>query len=80
MWFVVIGVILILLKWAEVGPFAEWSWWVALAPFPCAIGWWAWADMTGYTKRKEMEKMEERKKERREKNMVALGTQQRKRR
>ncbi|PPE68770.1 TIGR04438 family Trp-rich protein [Caldimonas thermodepolymerans] len=80
MWFVVIGVFLILLKLAELGPVGEWSWLGVLWPFPCAMVWWWWADKTGYTKRKQMEKMEERKQERRRKNIVALGLQERKRR
>ena len=80
MWFVVIAVFLILLKLAEFGPVAEWSWWVVLAPLPCAVVWWWWADASGYTKRKEMEKIEERKQERRRKNMVALGLKERRRR
>ena len=44
-------------------------------PFPFALAavWWAWADGTGLTKRREMEKMDERKRERREKNLVSLG-------
>ena len=80
MWFVVVGLLLILLKWLEFGPVAGWSWWLVLTPFPCAMVWWYWADVSGYTKRKEMEKMEQRKDERRKKNVVALGLQERKRR
>ena len=80
MWFVVVGLLLILLKWLEFGPVASWSWWLVLAPFPCAMVWWYWADVSGYTKRMEMEKMEQRKEERRKKNVVALGLQERKRR
>lgn len=73
MWFVLIGVVLLLMKVAEVGPGADWSWWIVLAPFGCALVWWAWADSTGYYQRREMEKMDEKRKERRVKNLAALG-------
>jgi small Trp-rich protein len=71
--FLVLGVLLGLLKLFDIGPPAAWSWWVVLAPFGFAVLWWAWADWSGYTKRKEMDKMDERKEARRRKNMVALG-------
>jgi small Trp-rich protein len=35
--------------------------------------WWAWADATGYNKRREMEKMEQRRQARRQQNLEALG-------
>ena len=74
MYFVGIGALLLLLKVAELGPFGAWPWWAVLWPFACAVVWWAWADSSGYTKRRAMEKMEAKKQERREKNMAALGT------
>lgn len=70
---VVIGVLLLLAKWAEFGPFARMSWWVALIPFGLAVLWWEFADSSGWTKRRVMDKMERRKQERREKQMEALG-------
>lgn len=73
MWFIVAGVLLIGLKLAEFGPFGAWSWWLVLAPFALAAVWWAYADATGLTRRREMDKLEERKHERRRKNMEALG-------
>jgi small Trp-rich protein len=73
MWFIVVGVLLIALKVAEFGPFADWSWWLVLSPFALASVWWAYADGTGLTRRREMEKLEQRKIERRRKNMEALG-------
>lgn len=39
MWFLAIGVLLLLLKWMEFGPVAHWSWWVVLAPFGLALIW-----------------------------------------
>ena len=50
-----IGLVLLALKYLEIGPVAAWSWWVIFAPFAAAVTWWAWADSTGYTKRKAME-------------------------
>jgi len=73
MWFIVAGVLLIGLKLADFGPVGAWSWWLVLAPFALAAVWWAYADATGYTKRREMDKLEERKRDRRRKNMEALG-------
>ncbi len=67
------GVLLIVMKVAEFGPVAEWSWWVVLAPFPLAVAWWAWADSSGLTKKREIDKMEQRKAERRRKHLVNLG-------
>ena len=70
---VIIGVLLSLAKWAVFGPFAEWSWWLVLSPFGLAILWWHFADTSGWTKRREMDKMEKRKTDRRQKAMESLG-------
>ena len=53
-----IGIVLLLLKYLEIAPVAAWSWWVILSPFGLAVAWWAWADSTGYTKRKVVEREE----------------------
>jgi small Trp-rich protein len=73
MWFLGAGVVLLLLKWLEVGPVAALSWWLVLAPFALAVVWWAWADSSGYTKRKASERMDRRKEERLERSRKALG-------
>jgi small Trp-rich protein len=73
MWFLVLGILLIALKLAEIGIVAAWSWWVVLAPFAAAFLWWMYADASGLTKKREMDKLEERKLERRRKNLDALG-------
>ncbi|GAO21209.1 hypothetical protein ALISP_4481 [Alicycliphilus sp. B1] len=73
MYALLLGVLLMLLKYLEIGPVANWSWWWVLSPFAVAAAWWAWADATGYTKRKAMEKMEERKKNRIDRHKEALG-------
>jgi small Trp-rich protein len=74
MYFLGVGIVLMLLKYLEIGPTAAWDWWVVLAPFGLAVAWWAWADMTGYTKKKAMDRMDERKQARIDKNREAIGT------
>ena len=78
MYMLVLGIALSLLKYLDVAPVAQWSWWWVLSPFAVTILWWAWADSTGYTKRKAMEKMDQRKKDRLDKQKQALGMQPRK--
>jgi small Trp-rich protein len=73
MFFLFIGVIGILLKYLEIGPVATLSWWIVLAPFGLAVLWWWWADASGYTKKKEMEKMALRKQTRIDKQRDAMG-------
>lgn len=75
-----LGLVLLLLKWAQLGPVAGWAWWVVLAPFGLAILWWAWADASGYTKRKAMEREAARKAARIDRQRDALGLNPRKRR
>jgi small Trp-rich protein len=66
MYFLVAGLVLLVLKWAEIGPVATWSWWWVLSPFALAALWWWYADTFGYTKRKAMEKDEARKAQRKQ--------------
>ncbi|MBN9371525.1 MAG: hypothetical protein ABS53_10930 [Hydrogenophaga sp. SCN 70-13] len=68
-----LGIALLLMKYLEFGPVAEWSWWIVLAPFALAAAWWAWADFSGYTKRKAVEKMDQKKRDRLDKQREALG-------
>ena len=70
---VIIGVLLLAAKLAEVGPTADWSWWIVLAPFAIAVLWWHFADTTGLTQKRAMDKMEQRRIQRRERSMEALG-------
>lgn len=72
MYFLGLGVIFLVLKLLDLTMVAQWSWWYVLAPFALAVVWWAWADSSGYTKRKEMEKMEAIKAERLQKQRDAL--------
>ncbi|HYN58551.1 MAG TPA: TIGR04438 family Trp-rich protein [Rubrivivax sp.] len=71
--FLVLGILLLALKLAEYGPVGAWSWWVVLAPFGLAVMWWGFADSIGLTQRRAMNKMEEKKVERRNRNLEALG-------
>ena len=80
MYFLVLGIILLLLKYLEIGPVAAWSWYTVLAPFGLAALWWAWADWSGYTKRKAMEKEDAKKAARIAKAKEAMGQTPRRRR
>jgi small Trp-rich protein len=73
MWFVLLGVLLLVMKLADFGVVASWSWWLVLSPFGLAALWWAYADSSGLTKRREMNKLEDKKLERRRKALDALG-------
>lgn len=73
MYFLLIGILALALKYLEIGPVAAWSWWVVLSPFALAVAWWAWADAFGYTKQKEMDKMAKRKQDRIDKQRAAMG-------
>lgn len=68
-----IGIVLLALKYLAVGPVASMAWWQVLLPFGLAVGWWSWADSSGYTKRKAMEKEQKRASDRQEKHREALG-------
>ena len=75
-----VGIILLALKYLEMGPVAEWSWWAVLAPFALAVAWWTWADWSGYTKKKQMQRENDRKQARIDKNRESLGINIKKRR
>ncbi len=74
MYFLGLGVVLLVMKYLEIGPVAAWEWWVVLIPFALAVVWWAWADSSGYTKRKAMEKEDKRRQDRIDKNREAIGS------
>jgi small Trp-rich protein len=73
MWFVGLGCLLVLLKWADLTAVAGWSWWIVLAPFAAAAIWWIIADATGYTKARESEREDRRVAERRERHLENMG-------
>lgn len=68
-----LGVVLLLLKWQQIGFVADWSWWWVLSPFLGAVLWWSWADWSGYIKRKAMEREDERKLQRINRQRQAIG-------
>ncbi len=80
MYFLILGLVLLAMKYLEFGPVANWSWTVVLAPFALAALWWAWADWSGYSKKKAMERMDKRKQDRIDKQRSALGMDPKKRR
>ncbi len=77
MYTLALGILLVLLKYLEIGPVATWSWWWVLSPFAVTAAWWAWADATGYTKRRAVEKIERRKQARIDRHKEALGARAR---
>lgn len=68
-----LGLVLLALKYLAVDPVAAWSWWLVMAPLGLAVAWWAWADSTGFTKRKAMERENRRRDARIEASREALG-------
>lgn len=72
MYFLGLGLLLLAMKYLELGLVAQWSWWLVLLPFVLAVVWWTWADNSGYTKRKAMEREDRRRDERRQRTKQAL--------
>lgn len=77
MYFLGLGIVLLLMKYLEIGPVATWSWLIVLSPFALAVVWWAWADASGYTRRKAMERENKRRQDRIDKQRDALGIKKR---
>ena len=73
MYFLLLGIAALIMKYIEFGPVAAWPWWVVLSPFGLAVLWWAWADSSGYTKRVEMDKMDKRKQDRLDRQRSHMG-------
>lgn len=73
MYLLALALLLTLLKYLEIAPVAAWSWVWVLVPYVLTALWWAFADSTGYSKRKAAEKMEQRKQDRIEKQRKELG-------
>ena len=79
MLFVLIGVALIVCNLAGWGPMAAWQWdsfgdlMKMFWPFGVAALWWTFADESGLTKRRAMQSDAERKLDRRDRNIDAMG-------
>lgn len=71
--FLILGLVLLVMKVTDFGVVATWSWWLVLGPFGLAVLWWAFVDATGRTQRRAIEKMEQKKVERRERALDNLG-------
>jgi small Trp-rich protein len=80
MFFLLIGMAGIVMKYLDVAPVAAWNWWIILSPFAMAVLWWWWADKSGYTEKKAMQKMEKRKQDRIDKSRDAMGLKPKNRR
>jgi small Trp-rich protein len=73
MYLLILGLGLLLMKYLQIGFVADLSWWWVLSPFALAVAWWAWADATGYTKRRAMDKMTQKKQDRIDRQREAMG-------
>jgi small Trp-rich protein len=79
MFFVIIGVVLIVCNLMGWGPVGHWNWdfsgdlWKFVLPFGLAVAWWIWSDLSGWTKRKAMIKDDKRKRDRLDRNIDAMG-------
>ena len=69
----VLGLLGAALEVLEVGFVAHEAWWTVLIPFALAMVWWAWADWSGYTKRKVVEKENARRQDRIDRQRSNLG-------
>ena len=79
MFFVIVGVILVACNLMGWGPMGQWNWeltgdlWKMVLPFVLAIVWWVWSDVSGWTKRKAMMRDQQRKQDRLDRNIDAMG-------
>ena len=73
MWFLGLGLLLVVLKLQELTVVATWPWWGVLTPFGLAAAWWSWADYSGYTKRKVVERENQRAKARVDRQRQSMG-------
>lgn len=79
MLFLGVGIVLLVLKYMEIGPVAAWPWWSVFVPFGLAVAWWSWADWSGYTKKKAVQRENDRRQARIDKSRQAMGLPTRKR-
>lgn len=79
MYFLLIGIVMLIMWYAGMDPVAAWAWYVVFAPFGLAVVWWWWADMTGYSKRKAVRRENDKKQARIDKGREAMGIAKRKR-
>jgi small Trp-rich protein len=70
---VIVGLLLLAMKVFDFGFAADWHWGWILLPFGLALAWWQYADSSGLTRKREMDKDDARKADRRKRNVEALG-------
>ncbi len=80
MLFLGLGILLLAMKYLAIGPVAEWPWWWVLAPFGLAVAWWTWADWSGYTKKKAVQKENDKRQARIDKSRENMGMAPRRKR
>ncbi len=79
MFFIVVGIGLLVCNFMDWGPMGHWNYeisgdlWKFVLPFVLALAWWMWSDATGWTKRKAMQKDADRKQDRLDRNIDAMG-------
>jgi small Trp-rich protein len=74
MYFAIAAVLFALLKWQEIGPFAALSWWWVAVPVGLAVFWWEVLDpMFSISKKREVNKMDQRKIDRHRQMQKDLG-------
>ena len=79
MYLLLVAVILTVLKYMEIAPVAGWSWWLIIGVYAATAVWWQVADATGYSKRKSMEREEQIRKDRQQRNSDRLKQSNQKR-
>ncbi|MNW04804.1 hypothetical protein D3C71_2009480 [compost metagenome] len=77
MWMLLIALLLTVLRYLEVGPLAGLSWWWLLLPYGLTVAWWSFADATGWTKRRAVDREEARRLKRIERQKEAMGIRKR---
>lgn len=73
MFLMALAVLVSALKYFEIGPFAKLDWLWVLGLYGLTAAWWAWADWSGYTKRKASEKIDQAKADRLRRQRDQLG-------
>lgn len=77
MYLLLLALVLTALKWAEINPVGQWSWWIVLGAYGSTALWWWWADVSGYTRRQAEERIEERRQKRIAQHKDGLGMRRR---
>ncbi len=73
MFFLLVGIVMLLMWLGDIAPVAGLPWWMVATPFGLAVAWWAWADWSGYTKKKVIDKENLRKQARIDQNREKMG-------